>query len=74
MRTTYTVTVDVEVYDIDELYAAAKQRAINDSGDPDDVLLDGEPDAGLCLQMLLDPGSLPGCSILQSNVDSIEGE
>lgn len=80
---TFTISIDVEVYDEQELYEAALQRAIEDGmtraqasemllyGEEDDTsVTDREYNVGACLQMLADPGmSWPGTSIIESRVD-----
>jgi len=71
---THTICIDVKVHDITKLYDAAclRYREENTEADRDevcDMLGDGPPgyvDVTACLIMLLDPGTLPGCAILES--------
>lgn len=71
---TYEISIDVEVQDRHELYEAAFKRAC-ESGTPEDearAMLsyeDGDVNISACLIMMLDPGLLAGCSILQSSCD-----
>lgn len=69
----HTITIELEVHDATALLAAAKERATAD-GAPIDGLTgaDGEPDTAACLVMLLDPGSLAGCSIEHSSAEEID--
>lgn len=66
-------TAWVRVWDPKQLVEAA--RAHPDAADmvtEDFYLADGEVDIQACLVMLLDPGSLPGCSIEDSNATAAE--
>jgi hypothetical protein len=73
----YAATIDVEVMDKQELYEAAKARAIEDGYDNVDELLrdrDGEIDVEGCLIMLFGPGqSPPGAEIQQSSAEHLVG-
>lgn len=84
MSNTFTISIDVEVFDERQLYEAAIHHAIHNDGltrtQASEMLLYGEEDdtsvtdreynVGACLQMLADPGmSWPGTSILQSFVE-----
>jgi hypothetical protein len=69
-------SLEGEVSDLDALHAAALSRCmrenpIMDEREADEYCRDsdGEKCPRRCLQMLLDPGSLPGFEIAQSNVD-----
>lgn len=69
----YCIQILVTVDDEGELYKAALERALNvDKLHPDavDGILrpDGAIDKGACLQMLLDPGTMAGCTIDESRV------
>jgi hypothetical protein len=66
-----TFSIDLDVYDPQLLWDTATQRALDDGYPPDDDVLGtrNEPDVRGCLTMLLDPGSLPGCSINDSDVE-----
>ena len=54
----YTFTLELEVDDEDELREAARAHPDAEGLDLDDV--------ATCIQVLLDPGTLPGCSIEES--------
>lgn len=82
----WDVNISLRVFDPRQLLAAAIERARQDDSDngfypanPAEhyreglTTADGEPDIGACLQMLLDPGSLPGVSIHESNARVIGG-
>lgn len=72
---TYTVTIDLNVYDPEHLFRAALARALVE--DPDAEALhqlragegNREVDISACLIMLLDPGTLPGVEIYQSTAE-----
>jgi len=65
MRRNFTVTISLAVHTPNALYAAA--LAHEDCSGPDDLLDDdGQIDVAACLCMLLDPGTLAGCSINSS--------
>lgn len=71
MHGIYTFTMDVCVFGIDALFNAALRHAIdvdNLTASQACELLkpDGDIDVEACLVMLLDPGSLPGCQIIES--------
>lgn len=66
-----TFTVALRVDDVQALHAAAFNHGTRVDGLDDDETLEligpkAEPDAQACLVMLLDPGSLPGCTIESS--------
>jgi hypothetical protein len=68
--TTIAVTIYVEVQDRPALFEAAVANLIASGVEEADargtLAPDGEIDSGACARMLLDPGSIPGCSILDS--------
>ena len=75
--TTYNVTVGVRVDDKKQLHAAALKHLIEidgmDEGDAKDMLKHQgrrELDIGACLQVIIDPGSIPGCDVIQSDVET----
>jgi hypothetical protein len=72
----WDVTVWVKVQDPEELYeAAAGHPDCCDAAELKDV--DGNVDIGACLRMLIDPGSLPGCKVVDSGaewVPPLDGE
>lgn len=57
----YTFTLELDVYDEDHLREAARAHPDADGLDLDDV--------ANCIQVLLDPGTLPGCSIEESRCE-----
>lgn len=68
----YTFTLDLKVYDPVDLYQRAFTHAITvDKMTPEDareqLLIAGSPDVEACISMILDPGSLSGCSIYGSS-------
>ena len=74
----YAVTIDVRVIDIEALYNAALARAladgVEDQEQADEMLKpEGEIDAGACLVMLLDPGTMAdvGCEIHNSSAEEV---
>lgn len=72
----YSVTINLNVQDERELHSAAVVRALEENHTEDSAreLLsyeDGSPNVFNCLVMLLDPGQLAGCSILNSNADGV---
>jgi hypothetical protein len=74
--TLHTFGLDLKVYDKIELWKAAKRHAIEVDGCPEDQLDDligteAEPDVVGCLVMLLDPGTLPGCSLYSSSAEQL---
>lgn len=63
----FDFTMWLSVYDPEDLKAAAMQHVdAKDSTSADFENSDGSVDISACLTMLLDPGSLPGCSIQSS--------
>ena len=76
--TYYAVTIDVAVYDEQQLFDAALASLMEEGhpGDVEDFLgTKDEPDIGGCLIQLLDPGmSPPGTSIIVSSVQLIAEE
>jgi arginyl-tRNA--protein-N-Asp/Glu arginylyltransferase len=76
---TYRFELECEVIDLYELYSAAMHAALNQDklsrSDAETVLNDtetGEINVGACIQMLLDPGSLTGCEVLESNCEQVQ--
>lgn len=66
----YEFTMGLRVYDDNQLLAAAlahPDTAAADMARDDFLDADGHIDIAACLVMLLDPGSLPGCSIHDSS-------
>lgn len=67
--------MDLDIHDSSLLLQAAVERAIAEtpglqaSTAEEQLAPDGQVDVRACLEMLLDPGILPGCSIHQSWVD-----
>lgn len=68
----HQVQIDVRVHSLDTLYRAARERAKEENLSPelaDEVLLsDGKPNPEACLIMMLDPGTLEGCEIHETDV------
>lgn len=67
------VIIEVTVRRPEWLYEAALERSTEEGIDPEQFGLkneDGEIDEASCLQMLLDPGHLPGCEVEGSEVES----
>lgn len=68
-------TLELRCYDPDELFDAALRRLIEDGVDEEDakntLKPDGEIDVCACAQMILDPGSLDGCSIHNSSCEEV---
>jgi hypothetical protein len=68
----YQFSLYGELTDLDALYEAAKQHAIEEDGVPPDRVdeyvrdSDGEICVARCLHILLDPGILPGFEIIES--------
>lgn len=60
----YTFTLELDVYDEDALRAAARAHPDAKYSCPEE--LESPAD---CIQILLDPGTLPGCSIEESRCD-----
>lgn len=65
-------TIEVIVQDLAALYEAARKQAIEDGlGEMDayeEIIGKPEsPNLECCLQMILDPGSIDGCSVLGSD-------
>ena len=76
--TTYNVTVGVRVDDKKQLFAAALVQCTKVDGmglkDAKGMLRTGRNiDVKACLQAILDPGRIPGCDILQSEVETCPG-
>jgi hypothetical protein len=70
-----TFFIGLDIDNAQQLYEAALDRAIQDGLDraateEDLRYKDGSIKISACLVMLLDPGSLPGCSIHQSWAES----
>jgi hypothetical protein len=71
-RTTHEFSLYVEITDAEQLYQAARAKCIEEGiEDPDELLKpDGEEiDSARCIQMLVDPGTLPGCEIQDSTCE-----
>jgi hypothetical protein len=70
-----TFHIDLDIDDPETLYQAALERLLQENVDEDDAKRTLRPEGVIndsaCLVMLLDPGSLPGCSINQSWVDPV---
>lgn len=70
MKNIFTFEIEVDVYDREQLYDAARAQVIKGGIEPeqvDDYLKpQGEVDVPNCLVMLLDPGTVPGCSVQES--------
>lgn len=74
-ETQCAVTISLTVHNLLRLHDAAIKRAIEEGLDEqatkedltDD---DGNIDVGACLVMLLDPGTLAGCNIHETNVET----
>lgn len=78
MTTVYTVTVTVKVDDKKKLYAAALKHLIEVDCMSRIAAIDllrpwGKIHYGTCLQMIVDPGSIPGCDVLQSDFETRTG-
>lgn len=76
--TTYNITTAVRVYDKKQLFNTAMLHATKNDGmtfgGAEDMLKPfGNIDVKDCLQVLLDPGSLPGCDVIQSDVETCLG-
>ncbi len=75
IRPVYTIAIEVEVYDPQDLWSAARVHALTHDGLGEQEFIDecgskDDPDLGRCLQMILDPGASPdGCSIIESRVE-----
>ena len=74
MRADYLFHLDLGVHCPETLYQAALRQAVDvdglDEADAKAALCpDGVLDIHACLIELLDPGSLPGCSIYSSSVE-----
>lgn len=71
MRRLYEFSMYLDVHDPESLLKAARERADeegygNEELEQDLHNEDGSIDISACLTILLDPGSLPGCDILNS--------
>lgn len=63
-----TFTLSLRVSDADELVRAAQARAVEEGLDTDDIACTYTiDDLPACVQMLLDPGSVAGCSVYESS-------
>lgn len=68
----FDFTCWVKVYDENQLLAAARAHPDAEGLVTEDFYDDaGEIDINICLVMLLDPGSLPGCSIAESGTEEM---
>ena len=72
--TTYTVAVTVRVDDKKKLYAAALKHLIEVDRMSRIAAIDllrplGKIDYSACLQIIIDPGYIPGCDVIQSRVE-----
>jgi hypothetical protein len=68
----YIVTIALDVWDKKLLYKAAKARAIAEGGGQELLkYAGGGINIEACLIMLLDPGSLDGCSIDNTIVENV---
>lgn len=71
MKSVVFFALELEVYDADALAEAAQARAIAEGIDPADAAETyTADDPAACAQMLLDPGTLPGASILESSAEA----
>ena len=71
-RKLYTITIEVNVFDPVQLRLAAEKRAVEEGSTKADykrLRASCADSASSDLTMLLDPGSLPGCEILGSQVE-----
>ena len=67
MRQLFEFSICLEVYDPKQLLAEA---LAHDDADPENLQdEDGTVNIRACLITLLDPGSLPGCSIIDSTAE-----
>lgn len=73
MKQDYQFTLDVRVTDPEQLLAAARAHP-DAAGMPTEDFYcdDGEIDIDKCLIMVLDPGTLAGCTIYGSRAEAIE--
>ena len=74
----YVLTMEVSVHDRDNLFEAAMKHAVEYDGlDPSEakalLMPDGEISPGDCLLMLIDPGQLIGCDIIETRCEAQEG-
>lgn len=68
----YRFTLEVTVHSPEWLQVAARERAIAEGVEPADYdETRAEHGIGYDLQMMLDPGSLPGCDIQHSYAEGI---
>ena len=58
MEACYTVRIEVKVHNTADLFLAAEKIALQHGG-VDLLGTEGDPDVAACLQMILDPGSVP---------------
>lgn len=73
MGSRYEFSLYLSVDDKAQLLAAARAHDDAEGMEEKDFLNDdGSVDVSACLRMLLDPGSLPGCNIFDSNVEGSE--
>ena len=72
---TYCFTIFLQVDDEEALHAAAKERAAADGYEVDAMNIDAatgdKASPETCLVTLLDPGSLPGCSIIDAGAECV---
>ncbi|SPL65373.1 hypothetical protein [Ochrobactrum soli] len=60
----------LRIFDVTTFVSAAQERARNEGVDENDVKeMYNESNLDNCLIMLLDPSTLPGCEILESNAE-----
>ncbi|KAB2699349.1 hypothetical protein F9K79_09655 [Ochrobactrum sp. Kaboul] len=63
-------SIYLRIFDVPTLVTAAQERARNEGVDENDVKeMYNESNLDNCLIMLLDPSTLPGCEILESNAE-----
>ena len=76
--TTHNITVSVRVNNKKQLHEAALKQLIEIEGMDEagaKAMLSpyGDLDPGACLQVIIDPGRIPGCVVIQSDVETCEG-
>lgn len=65
-------SIHLRIFDVPTLVNTAQERARSEGVDEDDVLeIYNEANLDNCLIMLLDPSTLPGCEILESNAEVV---
>ncbi|MCH4539090.1 hypothetical protein [Ochrobactrum sp. A-1] len=63
-------SIYLRIFDVPTLVTDAQERARNEGVDENDVKeMYNESNLDNCLIMLLDPSTLPGCEILESNAE-----